>query len=122
MTSRDSISITSSVSTSGTPTDEKICHIQGWTAGVGVSAGFHNHVDQTFCEIHCCIVNGTGQGGMAWATVRDGEFDPAHPDKHKYEKIVVPDMSEHGPLWRTEKDGLPLLRRNDTVNYPWHGM
>ncbi|KAI0760588.1 hypothetical protein C8Q74DRAFT_1319566 [Fomes fomentarius] len=100
--------------------DEKVCHIQAWTAGVGVSAGFHNHVDQNFCEIHACIVNGTGQGGMSWATVPDDEFDPAQTDKDKYESIVVPDMSEHGPLWRTDKDGLPILRKNDTVDYPWH--
>ncbi|RPD55164.1 hypothetical protein L227DRAFT_533730 [Lentinus tigrinus ALCF2SS1-6] len=101
-------------------TDEHVCHIQGWTAGVGVSAGFHNHTDQSFCELHTCLVNGTGQGGMAWATVPDDQFDPAHPDKEKYRKLVVPEMAEHGPLWRTDKDGLALLRKNDTIDYPWH--
>ena len=58
---------------------------------------------------------------MSWATVDDGHFDPAHPDPNQYKSLVVPDMSEHGPLWRTSGDGLPLLRTNDTVNYPWHG-
>ncbi|EIN03466.1 hypothetical protein PUNSTDRAFT_128760 [Punctularia strigosozonata HHB-11173 SS5] len=100
--------------------DDLICHIQLWTAGVGVSAGFHNHTDKSFCEIHACIVNGTGKGGMYWATVEDELFDPAKPDEDKYTGIAVPDMSEHGPLWRTSEDGLPLLRSNDTVNYPWH--
>jgi aldos-2-ulose dehydratase len=99
-----------------------VCHIQLWTAGIGVSAGFHNHANQSFCEIHACIVNGTGEGGMAWANVPDGGFDPVQEDPSKYEKIVVPDMSEHGPLWRTNEAGLPLLRANDTVDYPWHGM
>ncbi|KAK0449384.1 hypothetical protein EV421DRAFT_1900075 [Armillaria borealis] len=28
--------------------DEPICHIQLWTAGVNVSAGFHNHIGQSF--------------------------------------------------------------------------
>ncbi|RDX48488.1 hypothetical protein OH76DRAFT_1483853 [Lentinus brumalis] len=100
--------------------DEHVCHIQGWTAAVGVSAGFHNHTDQSFCELHACIVNGTGHGGMAWATVTDDQFDPDHPDKDKYETLIVPDMAEHGPLWRTDRDGLAKLRKNDTIDYPWH--
>jgi hypothetical protein len=98
-----------------------VCHIQLWTAGVGVSAGFHNHANQSFCEIHACIYNGTGAGGMAWATVPDGEFDPEQEDASKYTKITVPTMSEHGPLWRTSRDGVPIIRKNDTVDYPWHG-
>lgn len=101
---------------------QHICHIQLWTAGVGVSAGFHNHTGDLFCEIHSCIVNGTGQGGMSWATVDDDQFDPSNPDPAKYESIVVGDMHEHGPLWRTTQDGLPSFRRNSSVDYPWHGM
>ncbi|KAK0487208.1 hypothetical protein IW261DRAFT_1652792 [Armillaria novae-zelandiae] len=100
--------------------DKSICHIQLWTAGVNVSAGFHNHIGQCFAEIHTCIVNGTGKGGMSWATVSDGKFDPANPDKNLYSSVVVPSMSEHGPLWRTSADGMPLFRDNGTVDYPWH--
>ncbi|KAK7040714.1 hypothetical protein VNI00_009620 [Paramarasmius palmivorus] len=100
--------------------DDQVCHIQLWTAGKGVSAGFHNHADKSFAEIHTCIVNGTGKGGMNWATVPDADFDPANPDKTKYKGLVVPDMCEHGPLWRIDSDGLPLIRKNDTVDYPWH--
>ncbi|KAK0503732.1 hypothetical protein EDD18DRAFT_1456907 [Armillaria luteobubalina] len=44
--------------------NEPICHIQLWTAGVNVYAGFHNHIGQTFAVIHACIVNGTGKGGI----------------------------------------------------------
>lgn len=103
--------------------DDSLCHIQLWTAGVGVSAGFHNHAGKSFCEIHACIVNGTGAGGMYWAKqgVKDEDFDAANPDRKQYEGLTVPTMSEHGPLWRTGKDGLPMLRANDTVDYPWHG-
>ncbi|KLO16290.1 hypothetical protein SCHPADRAFT_914154 [Schizopora paradoxa] len=98
-----------------------VVHIQMWTAGLGVNAGFHNHADKSFCEIHACLVNGTGRAGMHWATVEDdADFDPTKPEKGKYEGIVVPDLCEHGPLWRTDADGLPLLRKNDTVDYPWH--
>ncbi|KAK0184370.1 hypothetical protein F5146DRAFT_1075387 [Armillaria mellea] len=101
-------------------TAESICHIQLWTAGVNVSAGFHNHIGDTFAEIHACLVNGTGQGGMSWATVPDADFDPANPDKDKYSSVVVPNMAEHGPLWKTSADGIPLFRKNRTVDYPWH--
>lgn len=101
--------------------DQSICHIQLWTAGVNVSAGFHNHIEASFCEIHACIVNGTGKGGMSWATVPDQDFDPANPDPAKYRSIVVGDMHEHGPLWRSGEDGVPKFRTNSTVDYPWHG-
>ncbi|KAJ3982175.1 hypothetical protein F5890DRAFT_408747 [Lentinula detonsa] len=100
--------------------DSLLCHMQLWTAGVGVSAGFHNHTGEVFCEIHACIVNGTGQGGMHWATVPDGDFNPSKPQNGTSSSVVVPDMYEHGPLWRTRKDGLPSLRDNGTVDYPWH--
>jgi hypothetical protein len=101
--------------------DSVICHIQMWTAGVNVSAGFHNHIESSFCEIHACIVNGTGQGGMSWATVPDEDFNPANPDPAQYKSIIVGDMHEHGPLWRSGKDGVPDFRTNGTVDYPWHG-
>lgn len=100
---------------------DELAHVQLWTAGIGVSAGFHNHVEKSFCEIHACIVNGTGNGGMRWATVADRDFSPTQPDLSKTELLVVPDMHEHGPLWRTGPDGYPLLRMNDTIDYPWHG-
>ncbi|THG93231.1 hypothetical protein EW026_g7954 [Hermanssonia centrifuga] len=99
---------------------DDLVHMQLWTAGKGVSAGFHNHVEKSFCEIHACIVNGTGQGGMRWATVPDQNFDPEDPDLDKTELVVVPDMHEHGPLWHTGPDGHPSLRMNDTIDYPWH--
>ncbi|KAJ3552120.1 hypothetical protein NM688_g4321 [Phlebia brevispora] len=99
---------------------DELAHVQMWTAGVGVSAGFHNHVEKSFCEIHACISNGTGRGGMRWATVPDDEFDPANPDLSKTELLVVPDLHEHGALWHTQGDGYPQIRVNDTVDYPWH--
>ncbi|KAG7098218.1 Aldos-2-ulose dehydratase [Marasmius oreades] len=99
---------------------DEVAHIQLWTAGIGVSAGFHNHIEKSFAEIHACITNGTGEGGMRWATVPDDQFDRDNPDLTKTKLVVVPDLHEHGPLWRIDKDGYPLLRMNDTVDYPWH--
>ena len=36
--------------------------------------------------------------------------------------LVVPDMHEHGPLWKVQSgsQAKPQLRPNDTVDYPWH--
>ena len=100
---------------------DQLAHVQLWTAGIGVSAGFHNHVEKSFCEIHACIANGTGRGGMRWATVPDADFDPDRPNLAHTGLVVVPAMHEHGPLWRTRPDGHPFLRVNDTIDYPWHG-
>ena len=97
--------------------DDVLAHIQLWTAGVGVSAGFHNHLDKSFCEIHACIVKGTGQGGMRWSE----QPDSVAPTKDNTQLVVVPSLYEHGPLWRTRRDNFPQLRGNDTVDYPWHG-
>ncbi|KAG8745036.1 hypothetical protein FRC10_009010 [Ceratobasidium sp. 414] len=105
------------------------CHIQAWTLGVGETAAFHNHSDKSFCEIHACISNGTGQGGMYWAKDNEGsekflEDNKAEKDLEKLsdhtEMVIVGDMEEHGPLWRTTETGLPSLRPNDTVDYPYH--
>jgi len=92
-----------------------------WTAGVNVCAGFHNHVEASFCEIHACIVNGIGKGAMSWATFPDDNLNPADPDPAQYDCIVVGDMHEHGPLWRTGEDGIPQFRENGTVDYIWQG-
>ena len=36
--------------------------------------------------------------------------------------LVVPDMHEHGPLWRIKEgtQATPIIRDDDTVSYPWH--
>ncbi|KDQ54530.1 hypothetical protein JAAARDRAFT_396980 [Jaapia argillacea MUCL 33604] len=43
---------------------EEIVHMQAWTLGIGETARFHNHSDRSFCEIHYCLSNGGGTGGM----------------------------------------------------------
>ncbi|KAG8690323.1 hypothetical protein FRC11_012400 [Ceratobasidium sp. 423] len=108
------------------------CHIQAWTLGSYKTAEFHNHSDKTFCEIHACIVNGTGQGGMWWA--RD---EPANSDDHLGQNpaeldptnlntfanaVYVDSMHEHGPLWRMNPNSpdYPKFRDNGTVEYPYH--
>ncbi|KAG9118789.1 hypothetical protein FRC07_006523 [Ceratobasidium sp. 392] len=119
------------------------CHIQAWTLGIGETAAFHNHDTKSFCEIHACISNGTGNGGMAsvssisspqayqsisqwWAKDEAGDKhlgqNPNEMDNvaQYADNVIVNDMEEHGPLWRTREDGRPSLRPNDTVDYPYH--
>ncbi|KAF5346222.1 hypothetical protein D9758_014383 [Tetrapyrgos nigripes] len=107
---------------------ERIVHTQAWTLGLGETARFHNHSDQSFCEIHYCLSNGGGKGGMRYFA--DDYTDPIDTDaeltKEYVEKnstlLVVPDMHEHGPLWKIQQgnQAKPKLRPNGTVDYPWH--
>ncbi|KAJ1304797.1 hypothetical protein OPQ81_005933 [Rhizoctonia solani] len=109
---------------------KNFCHIQAWTLASYESAEFHNHSDATFCEIHACIVNGTGQGGMWWAKNDEGEShlggkpwetDPGNLEQYA-DRVYVKDMEEHGPLWRMNPDNnrYPKFRDNGTVEYPYH--
>lgn len=72
-----------------------VAYLQAWLAGSGVNCGNHNHSemgDNTFREIHFCLSNGSGYGGMVWK--RDGE------------ELTLPLLSgeEHGPFWEWSED------------------
>ncbi|KAL6304158.1 hypothetical protein BKA93DRAFT_785315 [Sparassis latifolia] len=107
---------------------QRVVHIQAWTLGIGETARFHNHTDKSFCEIHYCLSNGGGLGGMRYFA--DSNTEPininAELTKEYVEKnstlLVVPSMYEHGPLWKIQPgtQATPKLRPNDTVDYPWH--
>ncbi|KAF8969197.1 hypothetical protein BDZ97DRAFT_1964191 [Flammula alnicola] len=112
---------------------EEICHMQAWTLGIGETARFHNHSDKSFCEIHYCLSNGAGQGGMRYFPDSYPQTPEAelHIQQNELQKtfvndnselLVVPTMFEHGPLWMVQPgtEATPKLRPNDTVNYPWH--
>ncbi|KZT62098.1 hypothetical protein CALCODRAFT_277406 [Calocera cornea HHB12733] len=103
--------------------DDLIVHMQLWTAGVGVDCGFHNHADKSFCEVHYCLFNGTGNAGMWWAGHDDyppPEPPAAHLDRSKMHHIRLPNHAEHGPLWDINKDGSPMHRSDGQILYPWH--
>lgn len=76
---------------------ELLCQIQLWAAGKGVGVicqkkkhsrntdhtvlpdcGLHNHSTDDFCELHACIRNGTGSGGMTYGRTleKDAEQIP----------------------------------------------
>ncbi|KAF9457213.1 hypothetical protein BDZ94DRAFT_1176031 [Collybia nuda] len=105
---------------------EEIVHIQAWTLGLGETV--HNHSDKSFCEIHYCLTNGGGEGGMRY--FEDDCTDPIDPAleltreyvENNSTLLVVPSMHEHGPLWKVQpgSEARPQLRPNDTADYPWH--
>ncbi|KAF9473550.1 hypothetical protein BDN70DRAFT_964836 [Pholiota conissans] len=103
---------------------EEICHMQAWTLGVG---------ETSFCEIHYCLSNGAGQGGMRYFPDSYPQTDEAesHIQANELNKafveenstlLVVPSMFEHGPLWMVQDgtEATPKIRPNATVDYPWH--
>ncbi|KAK7055209.1 hypothetical protein R3P38DRAFT_2760456 [Favolaschia claudopus] len=107
---------------------ERIVHMQAWTLGLGETARFHNHSDLSFCEIHFCLSNGGGYGGMRYFS--DDSTAPIDTDKELTKEYVeanstlllLADMHEHGPLWKIQSgnEAKPVLRPNGTVDYPWH--
>lgn len=101
----------------------KLCHIQFWLADRGVDCGIHDHSDlnaqKTFCEIHACMINGTGSGAMYRS--REPYVIPiGQIDREKMKKIVVPSGYEHGPLWNWDENGRPLRREDGSVVYRAH--
>lgn len=75
--------------------NKHVAFIQSWLAGPSVNCGNHNHSemnDNTFREIHLCVRNGSGYGGMVW--VKD------------HEELTLPLLNgeEHGPFWSWSED------------------
>ncbi|KZV78152.1 hypothetical protein EXIGLDRAFT_847778 [Exidia glandulosa HHB12029] len=111
---------------------DRIVHIQAWTLGIGETARFHVHsgTGRSFCEIHYCLNNGGGAAGMRYCA---DDFADSADKIHKNELtkeyvednstlIVVPDLHEHGPLWKIQEGtkATPKLLSNGAVDYPWH--
>ena len=75
--------------------NKHMAYIQAWLVGSGVNCGNHTHAemnDNTFREVHLCISNGSGLGGMVW--IKDGE------------EYTLPLLAgeEHGPFWDWSED------------------
>jgi len=99
---------------------KQLCHMQLWAAGKGTNCGVHNHLTNTFCEVHTCLVNGTGNGGMQFLDNSKQEYDPKTTLDSEFKKLAVPSFHEHGPLWDIGEQGQPVARSNGTIVYPWH--
>lgn len=95
----------------------EIAYVYVWTAGKGVDMSTHNHGHKpgrrspAFAEVHWVLANGTGQGGMYETSA------PGAPDRTR---LAVPTGCEHGPYFEFDDDGVPVLRENGAVVYPWH--
>lgn len=100
--------------------NEHLCYIQMWAAGLGVNAGVHNHANHSFCEVHVCIINGSGKGGMHYLNSSNQDYNPVTTPDSAFIQIPVPSFYEHGPLWDTDAQNKPVLRSNGAVVYPWH--
>ncbi|CAF5134906.1 unnamed protein product [Rotaria magnacalcarata] len=94
--------------------------MQFWAAGQGVNAGIHNHATDTFCEIHVCLVNGSGKGGMHYLSSSKEAYDPLTTLDSTFKQLPLPAFYEHGPLWDIDAQNKPVVRSNGTVVYPWH--
>lgn len=96
---------------------DEIAYVYVWTAGKGVDMSTHNHGHKpgrrspAFAEVHWVLANGTGQGGMYETSA------PGAPDRTR---LAVPTGCEHGPYFEFGDDGVPVLRENGAVMYPWH--
>jgi hypothetical protein len=100
--------------------DEHLCYTQIWAAGLGVNAGVHNHVTDSFCEVHVGIVDGSGKGGVHYLNSSKEEYDLLTTLDSAFEKLPIPSFYEHGPLWDIDAQNKPVLRSDGTVVYPWH--
>ena len=95
----------------------EIAYLHFWTAGKGVDLTTHNHghdpspVAPAFAELHWVLNNGTGKGGM-YTTA-----EPGHAERTRY---LIQRGEEHGPFFYHDQ-GVPRLRSNGAVDYPWHG-
>jgi hypothetical protein len=103
--------------------------VQFWLAPRGANAGYHNHADNrgsnAFCEVHSCVVNASGSGGMFLRSKLSGnETDVGvKNDSEKrgdYTRILVPSCFEHGPLCELDATGRPLFRSDGSMVYRYH--
>ncbi len=96
----------------------EIAYLYVWTAGKGVDMSTHNHGNApsatapAFAEVHWVMHNGTGKGGM---------YETAEPGAPERIRHPMQQGEEHGPFFHVEAaTGLPVLRDNGAVSYPWH--
>lgn len=96
----------------------EIAYLFVWTAGKGVDMSTHNHGNTpsatapAFAEVHWVMHNGTGRGGMYETS------EPGAPERIRH---PMQQGEEHGPFFHVdEATGLPVLRENGAVSYPWH--
>jgi Aldos-2-ulose dehydratase/isomerase (AUDH) Cupin domain len=98
----------------------EIAYVYIWAAGKGVDMSTHNHSRKptptapAFAEVHWVMHNGTGLGGMY--------LTPEPGGTAIRDRFPMQQGEEHGPFFAVDAaSGLPMLRLNGAVDYPWHG-
>ena len=98
--------------------DTEVAYVNPWVCGKGVDLSTHNHANDpspmapAFAEVHWVLASGTQAGGM-YETPGPGSGERTlHP-------MIL--GQEHGPFYDRDIQGLPIFRKNGTVQYPWHG-
>ena len=97
----------------------EIAYMFVWAAGKGADLSTHNHgraptpTAPAFAEVHWVMHNGTGNGGM---------YTTPEPGAEHRDRFPLAQGEEHGPYFRFDPStGVPTLRENGAVEYPWHG-
>lgn len=87
-----------------------------------VNCGVHNHDDKVFLEVHLCLSEGTGNGGM-WRVKPGVVVDPDHPNDVPPKDFITLSLAngeQHGGMWERDTYDKPIYREDGTPNYPWH--
>ncbi|CAF1120582.1 unnamed protein product [Rotaria sordida] len=100
--------------------DEHLCYIQLWAAAQGTNCEVHNHSNISSCEVHACIINSTGKGGMMYLINSKEDYDPLTTPNSQFQKLEVSSLYEHGLLWDIDEQKKPVLRKDGTVLCPWY--
>ncbi|MEK9821049.1 MAG: hypothetical protein VW840_02685 [Gammaproteobacteria bacterium] len=93
-------------------------YVNPWICGKGVDLTTHNHAGDpspqspVFAEVHWVLAAGTTAGGM-YTTPEPGATE------RKLYPMGLGD--EHGPFYDLDDKGMPVMRPNGAVSYPWHG-
>ena len=97
---------------------EERVYLNPWICGKGVDLTTHNHAGDpslqapAFAEVHWVLAAGTTTSGM---------YSTAEPGAIERTLFPMGLGDEHGPFYDLDDKGLPVMRPNGAVQYPWHG-
>ena len=97
---------------------EERVYLNPWICGKGVDLTTHNHAGDpspqvpAFAEVHWVLAAGTTICGM---------YSTAEPEAIERTLFPMGLGDEHGPFYDLDDKGLPVMRPNGAVKYPWHG-
>ena len=96
----------------------ELVYVNPWTCGKGVDLSTHNHghppsdLAPAFAEVHWVLAASTDASGM---------YETPEPGSPTRVRHAMGLGDEHGPFYDRDDQGLPKIRDNGAVQYPWHG-